>query len=47
MRGAKIIVTADKLLTAHNAGGGEDAALFAKLGLVPLSGEEPMRVAAE
>jgi biotin synthase len=32
------------LLTTPNAGGGRDAALFAKLGLKPLEAEEPMRV---
>ncbi len=47
MAGANSIFTGDKLLTTGNAGGGADAALFAKLGLRPLAGEEPMRVAAE
>jgi biotin synthase len=47
MAGANSIFTGDKLLTTGNAGGGADAALFAKLGLVPMLGEEPMRVAAE
>jgi biotin synthase len=37
------IFTGDKFLTAPNAGDDEDAALFAKLGLTALMGEEPMR----
>ena len=36
----------DKLLTTGNAGGGAHAALFAKLGVRRMAGEEPMRVAA-
>ncbi|WP_174287362.1 biotin synthase BioB [Sphingomonas bacterium] len=44
MAGANSIFTGDKLLTTGNAGGGADAALFAKLGLRPMAGEEPMRV---
>jgi biotin synthase len=47
MAGANSIFTGDKLLTTGNAGDSADAALFAKLGLVPMAGEEPMRVAAE
>ncbi|MGF1549699.1 MAG: biotin synthase BioB [Sphingomonadaceae bacterium] len=47
LAGANSIFTGEKLLTACNAGTGADAALFAKLGLVPLEGEEPARVAAE
>ena len=47
MAGANSIFTGDKLLTTGNAGGGADAALFAKLGLKPMESEEPMRVAAE
>jgi biotin synthase len=43
MAGANSIFTGDKLLTAPNAGDDADGALFAKLGLVPLAGEEPMR----
>ncbi|MEZ5737913.1 MAG: biotin synthase BioB [Novosphingobium sp.] len=43
LAGANSIFTGDKLLTAPNAGDDEDAALFEKLGLTPLSGEEPMR----
>jgi len=47
MAGANSIFTGDRLLTTGNAGEGADAALFAKLGLAPMAGEEPMRVAAE
>lgn len=43
LAGANSIFTGDKLLTAANAGDDKDAALFAKLGLTPLQGEEPMR----
>jgi biotin synthase len=43
MAGANSIFTGDKLLTAPNAGDDSDAALFAKLGLTTLQGEEPMR----
>lgn len=43
MAGANSIFTGDTLLTAPNAGEDEDAAMFAKLGLKPLSGEEPAR----
>jgi len=43
MAGANSIFTGDKLLTAANAGDDKDAALFAKLGLTPMRGEEPMR----
>ena len=43
MAGANSIFTGDKLLTTENAGGGADAALFAKLGLSPMRAEEPMR----
>ena len=46
MAGANSIFTGDKLLTTGNAGDSADAALFAKLGLRALAGEEPMRVAA-
>ena len=44
MAGANSIFTGDKLLTTGNAGDSADAALFAKLGLRPMEGEEPMRV---
>ena len=43
--GANSIFTGDKLLTAPNAGDDSDGALFAKLGLTPLKGEEPLRQA--
>ena len=45
MAGANSIFTGDKLLTTGNAGGGADAALFADVGLRPMAGGEPMRVA--
>jgi biotin synthase len=47
LAGANSIFTGDKLLTAGNAGAGADAAMFAKLGLVAMTSEEPARVAAE
>jgi biotin synthase len=47
LAGANSIFTGEKLLTTPNAGGGADAALFAKLGLKPLEAEEPMRAGAE
>lgn len=47
LAGANSIFTGDKLLTAPNAGDDSDAALFAKLGLTPLTGEEPMRAEME
>ena len=47
LAGANSIFTGDKLLTAGNAGDDADAALFARLGLKPMEGAEPMRVAAE
>ena len=43
MAGANSIFTGDKLLTAANAGDDKDAVLMAKLGLVPMAAEEPMR----
>ena len=43
LAGANSIFTGDNLLTAPNAGDDSDAALFAKLGLTALKGEEPMR----
>jgi biotin synthase len=46
LAGANSIFTGDKLLTASNAGDDADGALFAKLGLEPLKGEEPMRACA-
>lgn len=44
LAGANSIFTGDKLLTTGNRGDSADAALFAKLGLVPMVAEEPMRV---
>ncbi|MFA5990402.1 MAG: biotin synthase BioB [Sphingomonas sp.] len=46
MAGANSIFTGDTLLTTANPGDNKDAALFAKLGLRPMAGEEPMRVVA-
>ena len=46
MAGANSIFTGDKLLTTGNAGAAADTGLFAQLGLVPLSGEEPARATA-
>ncbi len=43
MAGANSIFTGDKLLTAPNAGDDSDAALFARLGLKAMEGQEPMR----
>lgn len=43
MAGANSIFTGDKLLTTGNRGDSADAALFAKLGLKPMEGEEPLR----
>lgn len=45
LAGANSIFTGDKLLTAANAGDDKDADLFAKLGMRPLQGNEPMRAA--
>ncbi|MEZ5697381.1 MAG: biotin synthase BioB [Sphingomonadaceae bacterium] len=45
MAGANSIFTGDKLLTAPNAGDDTDAALFARLGITALQGEEPARAA--
>jgi biotin synthase len=47
LAGANSIFTGDKLLTTGNAGAGADASLFTKLGLVPMTAQEPARVAAE
>ena len=41
--GANSIFTGDKLLTAANAGDDKDTAMLAKLGLVPMEAEEPLR----
>nr|WP_237392280.1 biotin synthase BioB [Aurantiacibacter rhizosphaerae] len=43
MAGANSIFTGEKLLTAPNAGDDSDAAMFARLGLKAMQGEEPMR----
>jgi len=43
MAGANSIFTGDKLLTAANAGDDADSAMFARLGLKPMEGEEPLR----
>ena len=43
LAGANSIFTGDKLLTAPNAGDDSDSALLAKLGLVPMEGQEPLR----
>ena len=47
LAGANSIFTGDKLLTAPNAGDDSDSALFAKLGLTALQGEEPLRAERE
>ncbi|MBC7601917.1 MAG: biotin synthase BioB [Ramlibacter sp.] len=44
MAGANSIFTGDRLLTAANAGDDADAALFARLGLTAMRGEEPLRI---
>lgn len=46
MAGANSIFTGDRLLTAPNAGDDADAALFARLALKAMAGEEPMRACA-
>jgi biotin synthase len=43
LAGANSIFTGDRLLTAANAGDDADAALFGRLGLTAMTGEEPMR----
>ena len=45
MAGANSIFTGDKLLTAPNAGDDADGAMFTRLGLVAMAGEEPLRQA--
>ena len=47
LAGANSIFTGDKLLTAANAGDDADATLLAKLGLMPLTGSEPLRERVE
>ena len=46
MAGANSIFTGDKLLTTGNRGDSADGAMFAKLGLRPMTGAEPMRAKA-
>ena len=43
LAGANSIFTGDKLLTAANAGDDKDSAMFARLGLTAMQGDEPMR----
>ena len=45
LAGANSIFTGDKLLTTANAGDDADGALLAKLGMTPMTAEEPMRMA--
>jgi len=47
LAGANSIFTGDRLLTAPNAGDDADAALFTRLGLKALTGEEPLRAVRE
>jgi biotin synthase len=48
MAGANSIFTGDRLLTTPNSGGGQDATLFAKLGLSAMEpADQPTAVAAE
>ncbi|TVV77214.1 biotin synthase BioB [Sphingomonas solaris] len=47
LAGANSIFTGDRLLTTGNAGDDSDARLFATLGLKPMQGAEPERIAAE
>ena len=47
LAGANSIFTGDRLLTTGNAGANADARLFEKLGLTPMTSDEPARVAAE
>ncbi|MBY0582450.1 MAG: biotin synthase BioB [Sphingomonas sp.] len=44
MAGANSIFTGDKLLTTGNRGDSADGAMFERLGLRPMTAEEPMRV---
>ena len=43
MAGANSIFTGDTLLTTANPGDTADAALLARLGMVPMTGQEPLR----
>jgi len=45
LAGANSIFTGDRLLTTGNAGGDADSALLGKLGIIPMTSEEPMRAA--
>jgi biotin synthase len=47
LAGANSIFTGDMLLTTGNAGASADAALLEKLGMAPMTSEEPARAAAE
>ena len=47
LAGANSVFTGDKLLTTANAGDSADAALLAKLGMVPMTDAEPMRAMKE
>ena len=47
MAGANSIFTGEKLLTAGNAGGDADMAMFGRLGLTPMAAEVPARCVAE
>ena len=46
MAGANSIFTGDKLLTTANAGDNADAALFTKLGVVPMQAEVKVELEA-
>lgn len=46
LAGANSIFTGDRLLTAPNAGDDADAAMLARLGMVAMTGPEPMRACA-
>ena len=46
LAGANSIFTGDRLLTTPNAGDSRDSALFARLGLVPMASDQPMRAMA-
>ena len=47
LAGANSIFTGDRLLTTGNAGDDKDAALFARLGVVPMQAAAPKAIAAE
>lgn len=46
LAGANSIFTGNRLLTTPNAGDSRDSALFARLGLVPMASDQPMRAMA-